>query len=61
MRAKALPPGVPLQESIELPLRITRKGGGRDALAIHPKTAQRIKSYLNAPGIRANAGTNLPA
>jgi integrase/recombinase XerD len=28
-------------------LRIVRKGGRRDALAIHPKTAQRIRAYLD--------------
>lgn len=31
-------------------LRITRKGGRRDALAIHPQTAQRIRVYLEAAG-----------
>jgi integrase/recombinase XerD len=31
-------------------LRIIRKGGRRDALAIHPKTAQRIRAYLDAAG-----------
>jgi integrase/recombinase XerD len=31
-------------------LRIVRKGGRRDALAIHPNTAQRIRSYLDAAG-----------
>jgi integrase/recombinase XerD len=31
-------------------LRVTRKGGQRDALAIHPKTAQRIRRYLEAAG-----------
>ena len=27
-----------------------RKGGRRDALAIHPNTAQRIRAYLDAAG-----------
>jgi integrase/recombinase XerD len=31
-------------------LRITRKGGRRDALAIHPQSAQRIRAYLEAAG-----------
>jgi site-specific recombinase XerD len=31
-------------------LRIVRKGGRRDALAIHPNTAQRIGAYLDAAG-----------
>jgi integrase/recombinase XerD len=31
-------------------LRITRKGGRRDALAIHPQAAQRIRAYLEAAG-----------
>lgn len=31
-------------------LRTVRKGGRRDALAIHPKTAQRIRAYLDAAG-----------
>jgi integrase/recombinase XerD len=31
-------------------LRILRKGGRRDALAIHPNVAQRIRSYLDAAG-----------
>ena len=31
-------------------LRIVRKGGRRDALAIHPNTAQRIRAYLDAAG-----------
>jgi site-specific recombinase XerD len=31
-------------------LRIVRKGGRRDALAIHPNAAQRIRSYLDAAG-----------
>jgi integrase/recombinase XerD len=31
-------------------LRVTRKGGRRDALAFHPKTAQRIRRYLEAAG-----------
>lgn len=29
-------------------LRITRKGGRHDALAIHPNTAKRLKAYLEA-------------
>lgn len=36
-------------------LRIVRKGGRRDALAIHPKTAQRIRAYLDM----ASHGTDL--
>src|SRR5260370_18081773 len=31
-------------------LRIVRKGGRRDALAIHPNAAQRIRAYLEATG-----------
>jgi len=31
-------------------LRIVRKGGRRDALAIHPNVAQRIRAYLDAAG-----------
>lgn len=31
-------------------LRMTRKGGKRDLIAIHPETAHRIRSYLDAPG-----------
>ena len=31
-------------------LRIVRKGGRRDALAIHPNVAQRIGAYLEAAG-----------
>src|SRR6202789_1539817 len=31
-------------------LRIVRKGGRRDALAIHPNVAQRIRAYLAAAG-----------
>jgi site-specific recombinase XerD len=31
-------------------LRLTRKGGRRDALAIHPQSAQRIRAYLNRAG-----------
>jgi integrase/recombinase XerD len=31
-------------------LRIVRKGGRRDALVIHPNTAQRIRAYLDAAG-----------
>lgn len=31
-------------------LRVVRKGGRRDALAIHPQTAQRIRAYLNEAG-----------
>jgi site-specific recombinase XerD len=31
-------------------LRITRKGGRRDALAIHPQAATRIRAYLEAAG-----------
>jgi integrase len=35
-------------------LRIVRKGGRRDALAIHPKTVQRVKAYLDAAGHAAD-------
>jgi len=31
-------------------LRLTRKGGRRDALAIHPQAAQRIRAYLDYAG-----------
>ena len=31
-------------------LRLTRKGGRRDALAIHPRAAQRIRAYLDKAG-----------
>jgi site-specific recombinase XerD len=31
-------------------LRITRKGGRHDALAVHPNTAMRLKAYLEAAG-----------
>ena len=31
-------------------LRFTRKGGRREALAIHPNTAKRIQAYLQAAG-----------
>ena len=31
-------------------LKVVRKGGRRDALAIHPQTAQRIRTYLDAAG-----------
>ena len=31
-------------------LRVTRKGGRRDALAINPQTAQRIRAYLELAG-----------
>ncbi len=31
-------------------LRLTRKGGRRDALAIHPQAAQRIRAYLDMGG-----------
>src|ERR1700735_5426991 len=31
-------------------LRVVRKGGRRDALAIHPQTAQRIRAYLILAG-----------
>jgi integrase len=31
-------------------VRIVRKGGRRDALAVHPKTAQRIRAYLDLAG-----------
>ena len=39
-------PGVRLLDS----LRIVTKGGRRDALAIHPNVAQRIRAYLEAAG-----------
>jgi site-specific recombinase XerD len=35
-------------------LRIVRKGGRRDALAIHPQTAQRIRGYLEKAGHEAD-------
>jgi integrase len=35
-------------------LRIVRKGGKRDALAIHPNVAQRIRAYLDATGHAGN-------
>jgi len=31
-------------------LRVVRNGGRKDALAIHPHTAQRIRDYLAATG-----------
>ncbi len=31
-------------------LRLTRKGGRRDALAIHPQAAQRVRAYLDLAG-----------
>lgn len=31
-------------------IRIVRKGGRKDALAIHPQTAQRIREYVTAAG-----------
>ena len=31
-------------------LRLTRKGGRRDALAIHPQAAQRTRAYLERVG-----------
>jgi site-specific recombinase XerD len=31
-------------------LRVTRKGGRHDALAIHPNTVKRLKAYLEAAG-----------
>ena len=36
-------------------LRVTRKGGRRDALAINPQTAARLRAYLEAAG---HAGDN---
>ena len=54
-------------------LRLTRKGGRRDALAIHPQAAQRIRAYLDMAGhgddhagplfrpLRGNAKTHDPA
>ncbi len=35
-------------------LRLVRKGGRRDALAIHPQTAQRIRAYLETAGHAAD-------
>jgi site-specific recombinase XerD len=35
-------------------LRVTRKGGRRDALAIHPQTAARLRDYLTAAGHAAD-------
>ena len=35
-------------------LRLTRKGGRRDALAIHPQAAQRIRAYLDRAGHSAD-------
>jgi integrase/recombinase XerD len=35
-------------------LRVVRKGGRRDALAIHPLTAQRLRAYLDASGHSAD-------
>ena len=37
-------------------LRLTRKGGRRDALAIHPQAAQRIRAYLERAGHGADHG-----
>ena len=37
-------------------LRLTRKGGRRDALAIHPQAAQRIRAYLDIAGHGAEHG-----
>jgi integrase/recombinase XerD len=37
-------------------LRLTRKGGRRDALAIHPQAAQRIRAYLDIAGHGADHG-----
>ena len=31
-------------------LRVVRKGGRREALAIHPQAAQRLRAYLDAAG-----------
>jgi site-specific recombinase XerD len=36
-------------------LRVTRKGGRRDALAINPQTAARLRAYLEAAGPPATA------
>jgi integrase/recombinase XerD len=33
-------------------LRLMRKGGRRDALAINPQTAARLRAYLDAGGMR---------
>jgi integrase/recombinase XerD len=35
-------------------LRLTRKGGRRDALAIHPQAAKRIRAYLDMAGHSAD-------
>jgi site-specific recombinase XerD len=35
-------------------LRVSRKGGRRDALAINPQTATRLRAYLEASGHRAD-------
>ena len=40
-------------------LRLTRKGGRRDALAIHPQAAQRIRAYLDRAGHGADHGGSL--
>jgi site-specific recombinase XerD len=37
-------------------LRLTRKGGRRDSLAINPQTAARIRAYLEAAGHGADNG-----
>jgi len=37
-------------------LRVVRKGGRRDALAIHPQAAQRIRAYLDHAGHGADHG-----
>src|SRR5215211_545219 len=36
-------------------LRVMRKGGRRDALAINPQTAARIRAYLDAAGHAADS------
>lgn len=53
-------------------LRVVRKGGRKDALAIHPQTAQRIRDYVSLAGhshdfdgpifrpFRGNGRTNAP-
>ncbi len=40
-------------------LRVTRKGGRREALAIHPQAAQRIRAYLDQAGHGADHAGSL--
>ena len=37
-------------------LRVTRKGGRRDALAINPQSAARIRAYLDLPAMAPTCG-----